>query len=136
MKSKLRNNVKLVPAFSPVTEQAAAVFKGVAIDRLGLYSAVVEVGVGAVSGTPDSFSVAAKIQHSDTTTDGDFVDVTGYTLTALTAINTNTHEAFNLTPLKRYIRVVITPEFTGGTTPKIYLTGAVALGDADEEPVS
>jgi hypothetical protein len=63
-------------------------------------------------------------------------DATGYTLDSLTAINTNTYKAFDLNPLKRYVRVVITPSFEGGTTPKIYLTGSVALGDADSEPVA
>lgn len=135
MKKNLLLNTKVIPALNPVTEQGAAV-KGLAIDRTGSLSGIVSVGVGAVSGTPTSFSVAGKLQHSDTTTDGDFADVTGYTLTALTAINTNTFKGFNLNGLKKYIRVVITPTFVDGTTPKIYITSSVALGDAIAEPVS
>lgn len=135
MRRKLLEQVKLVPAFNPVTETATAI-KGTAIDRTGFLSAIVTVGVGAVSGTPDSFSVASKLQESDTTTDGDFTDVTGATLTSLTAINTNTYKGFDLVGLKKYVRIVVTPTLTGGTNPKIYLTGAVALGDANIEPVS
>lgn len=136
MKKNLLLNAKIVPAFNPVTEQAAGAYAGSAIDRLGFLSGIVEVGVGAVSGTPTSFSVVAKIQESDTTTDGDFTDVAGFTLDSLAAINTNTFKGFDLTGLKRYIRVVVTPAFVGGTTPKVYLTGAVALGDSDTEPVA
>ena len=135
MKKKLLLNTKLLPAMAPVTEQGAAV-KGTAIDRTGFLSGIVNVGVGAVSGTPTSFSVASKLQTSATTTDGDFADVTGYTLTALTAINTNTFKGFDLNGLKKYIRVVVTPTFVDGTTPKIYLTSSIALGDAIAEPVS
>lgn len=135
MKKKLIEQAKLVPAFNPVTESATAI-KGTAIDKTGYLSVIAMAGVGAVSGTPDSFTVIGKLQESDTTTDGDFSDVTGYTLSTLSAINTNTNKGFDLTGLKKYIRLVVTPAFTGGTTPKAYLTGGIVLGDAVVEPVS
>jgi hypothetical protein len=136
MKKLLLSKAKLTSAWKPVTEQGAGIFKDKNIDRTGFLSGIFGIEVGAVSGTPTSFSVAAKIQHSDTTTDEDYVDVPGYTLPTLTAINTETSKGFDLTGLKKYVRIVATIAFVGGSTPKVFLTGPVVLGDAIAEPVS
>ena len=136
MRRKLLEQAKVLPAFNPVTEQAAGAFKGAAIDRGYNESLVAMVGVGAVSGTPTSFSVAAKLQHSVDATDGNFSDVTDGDLTSLTAINTNTFKSFDISGCKKYIRLVITPAFVDGSSPKVYLIGSVTLGDNAVEPVS
>ena len=59
-------------------------------------------------------TLTAKIQHSDTTTAGDFVDVTGGAFTAAAA-NTAGFATLTLNsdPLRRYVRVLFT--VTGGT---------------------
>ena len=59
-------------------------------------------------------TLTAKLQHSDTTTSGDFVDISGGGFTAAAA-NTAFREKIHLNSndLKRYIRVLFT--VTGGT---------------------
>lgn len=59
-------------------------------------------------------TLTAKLQHSDTTTSGDFVDITGGGFTAVGA-NTAFQEKIylNSNDLKRYVRVYFT--VSGGT---------------------
>ena len=59
-------------------------------------------------------TLTAKLQHSDTTTSGDFVDISGGGFTAVAA-NTAFQEKIylNSNDLKRYVRVLFT--VTGGT---------------------
>jgi hypothetical protein len=66
-------------------------------------------------------TLTAKLQHSDTTTSGDFVDISGGGFTAAAA-NTAFQEKIylNSNDLKRYVRVLFT--VTGGTG-----TGAVSV---------
>jgi hypothetical protein len=66
-------------------------------------------------------TLTAKLQHSDTTTAGDFTDISGGAFTAAAA-NTAFREKIylNSNDLKRYIRVLFT--VTGGTG-----SGAVAV---------
>lgn len=110
--------------------------KGDAIDRLGFGSCVFDVLTGATSGTPDSFSVAGKLQHSDTTTDGDFTDLTGATTTAITAVGTLARKNVDLTSAKRYIREVITPTYVGGSTPYVFVAGQVTLTGPSNPPTT
>jgi len=65
---------------------AAGTVNGAAIDRLGFEEALVVVNAGAngASGTVD-----IKVQESDTTTDGDFVDVAGAAFTQITEASDN-----------------------------------------------
>jgi hypothetical protein len=65
------NNVKVVATIVPAVNSAATV-TGTAVDTKGFESAVAVVNVGAVA---SSGNVTLKLQHSHTTTDGDFVDV-------------------------------------------------------------
>jgi len=109
--------------------------KGSAIDRTGFDSCVLAVFTGVDAGTPDSFSVAGKLQHSDTTTDGDFSDLTGASVTAITAENTLSEVDVNLADAKRYIRAVVTPTYVGGSTPSVHLGALVIKGGARNPPV-
>jgi len=109
--------------------------KGSAIDRTGFDSCVLAVFTGAAAGTPDSFSVAGKLQHSDTTTDGDFTDLTDGAITAITAVDTLAEVDVNLADAKQYIRAVVTPTYVGGTTPSVLLGAVVIKGGARNPPV-
>lgn len=60
---------------------------------------------GGASGTR---TLALKIQHSDTTTSGDFGDVTGGGFTSLTTSASKQVLTLNKDALKRYIRLVTT----------------------------
>lgn len=131
-------HIKLFSASAPA-DSAAATITGTTIDRATpggtLYlSGVAHVQLGSASGTPDSFTVTSKLQHSDTTTSGDFVDVTGATGTTLTADASQTQFDFDCVGLKRYIRLILVVTFVNGTSPKIEVASTIALGGADHEP--
>jgi len=65
----------------------------------------------AVAGTNPTLDV--KVQHSDTTTSGDFADVTGGAFTQVTDAASLQVLKLNVSALKRYLRVIGT---IGGTS--------------------
>ena len=71
---------------------------------------ILDAGAAASSGT-----MTGKIQHSDTTTDGDFSDVSGGGFTAVAQAVSKQVLALNRDALKRYIRFVGTIAATGTT---------------------
>lgn len=132
MSKRLGEKTKLVAGIRAALQGAGTV-DGLAVDRLGFEDAVLLVSTGAVAGAPTAQTVDAKIQDSaDGTT---WADVAGLTIAQITAADTEQELDIDLTPLKRYIRVVATITFTGGTTPTIGLFAGFALGGAKEEPV-
>lgn len=116
-------------------------------DAAGVYnSAVVCINTGACTGTPDTQSTTFKVQHG-TKSDGSdmedvpataYIDYNGSSATppTIAADNTAANIAVNLEGLGRYIRVVATLAFTGGTTPKQFVVASAALGDGNGNPVS
>lgn len=109
--------------------------KGDAIDRSGFDSCTLVVFTGQDSGSPSSFSVAGKLQHSDTTTDGDFTDLTDGAITAITTEDTLAEVDVNLADAKQYIRAVVTPTYSGGSSPTVLLGAVVIKGGARNPPV-
>jgi hypothetical protein len=71
---------------------------------------ILDAGAAASSGT-----MTGKIQHSDTTTDGDFSDVSGGGFTAVAQAVSKQVLALNRDALKRYIRFVGTIAASGTT---------------------
>lgn len=130
----LYDAVKNVAAVNPIA--ASAVQTSAAIDTLGYNTGTVVVTNGAATGTPDSYTVDAKVQHCDTS-GGSYADVTGATITQITAdakIATIRLEGLGAT-VKRYIKVLVTPAMTGGTTPKALIGATVHLGRGFSDPV-
>ena len=72
---------------------------------------ILDSGAAAGSGT-----MTGKIQHSDTTTSGDFSDVTGGGFTAVAQAVSKQVITLNRDELKRYIRFVGTIASSGTTT--------------------
>lgn len=72
---------------------------------------ILDSGAAAASGT-----MTGKIQHSDTTTSGDFSDVTGGGFTAVAQAVSKQVITLNRDSLKRYIRFVGTIASSGTTT--------------------
>lgn len=97
---------------------------------------------GAVTGTPDSFSIALKIQDSpDGTNDWQDVNATSLAKQPATASITaaNTLAQFRVSDYlgvdtRRYIRVRATPAFVGGTGPTAQIAIVVALSLRTENP--
>jgi hypothetical protein len=125
----LANNIGAVLALSPAVQ--AATIKGSAIDLLGFESAAIVINTGAIAGAGD---FTAKLQESDTTTDGDFTDVAaGHLIGSLPAsLEADSTVKQGYRGFKRYIRVVLTKN--SGTS---IAAGAVAVkGHAHLRPVA
>lgn len=123
----------------PIITIGTATVKGIAVDRLGYLSAVLEYIAGINPSIPTGFTVATKIQHSDTTTDGDFVDfitsiATFGTASTLAAASVANYWDVDLTGAKRYIRTYNVLTFTGGTSPSNIWSQTFFLGDKNVEP--
>jgi hypothetical protein len=128
------DGIKNIQAVDPIAASAAQTSD--AIDTMGFNSGVVVVTNGAATGTPDSYTVNAKVTECDTS-DGQFTDVTGAAITEITADGkiANIRLEGLGTSIERYIKVVVTPALTGGTTPKALVGATVHLGRAYTEPV-
>lgn len=123
------SNVKVVSALAPAVQAAAAT--GTAIDLRDFGSVVFAINTGAVAGDGD-FGV--KVQHSDTTTSGDFVDAPEIDTAsnAPATLAANSGYKLRYTGSKRYARIALTKE--GGTSVAL---GAVAiLGHPAVAPVA
>lgn len=76
-----------------------------------------EFSLGAVAGTPTSFTVTGKLQEATDSSGTGAQDIAGQDTIVLTAEKTRGMARGQRT--MRYIRCVATPAFTGGTTPTI-----------------
>lgn len=123
------SNIGVKLALSPAVQ--AATIKGNTIDLQGFGSVAFVVNTGAIASAGD---FTAKIQESDTTTDGDFTDVVaGDLIGSLPAtLTADASVKQGYVGHKRYVRVVLTKN--GGTS---IAAGAVAiLGNAAARPVA
>lgn len=125
----LAHNIGVVLAAPPATRTAT--FTGDPIDLLGFESAALLVNVGAISAAG---SMTAKLQHSDTTTSGDFVDVPAAELVgALPAVLVAASAVKQgYIGTKRYLRTVLT--FNGGTS--VSLGAVLVKGHPANAPVT
>lgn len=125
----LYSNIGAVLALAPAVQSAATT--GSAIDLQEHGSVVFAVNTGAIVGDGD-FGV--KVQHSDTTTGGDFVDAPAGTFKSNAPATLTASGSFKLsyTGSKRYVRLALTK--AGGTS---IAAGAVAvLGNPAMAPVA
>lgn len=127
MNRVLHSNATVVNGLLAV--QVATTKTGEAIDRNNFRDAIVHGLVSGVTGAPTATEVTFKVQHSDTTTTGDFVDadIQGVASTFVIVEEGELH--INLDGFKRYVRIVATAKFTGGSTPKADLVSTVVLGN-------
>lgn len=126
--------IKNIQAVDPIA--ATMIHTSDAIDTKGYNSGAVVIINGVATGSPTSYTVDAKVQHCDTF-GGTYADVAGTVITQITAdskIATIRLSGFGTT-LKRYIKVLVTPALTGGTSPKALIAAVVQLGKAYKEPV-
>ena len=127
--SDLGSLIKNVIAVAP--QDASDVVSGGSVTKSPYESTVVSVMTGATSGSPTSFEVAAKLEHADTS--GVWDAVSGGTA-SIEAANTVAEINVNLNEVKRYMRVVLTPTFNGGSSPSVYVASAFALGQSKYGP--
>lgn len=125
----IASNVGVKNALSPAVQ--AVTIKGNAIDTNGFDAVAFVVNTGAIASAGD---FTAKVQESDTTTDGDFTDVVAADLVGTLPASLTADGTFKQSYIghKRYSRVVLTKN--GGTS---IAAGAVAvLGHARNQPVA
>lgn len=125
----LASNIGAVLALSPAVQ--AATIKGYTIDTNGFESVAFIINTGAIASAGD---FTAKVQESDTTTDGDFTNVAAGDLIGTLPATLTADGSFKQSYIghKRYVRLVATKN--GGTS---IAAGAVAvLGGAHRRPVA
>ncbi len=115
----LYSNVTAAVALAPAVQSSATT--GGAIDLRAHGSCIIAVNTGAIAGDGD-FGV--KLQHSDTTTGGDFVDVPAGLFSSNAPATLLAASAYKLgyKGTKRYVRLALTK--TGGTS---IAAGATAI---------
>jgi len=113
--------------------RSAGAANGAAIDRKGYGSAILSVITGAETGGPSARSSTCKIQDSADGSTG-WADLADAPTVAVAAVDSVGEAAINLAGAKRYIRVVNTTAFTGGTSPTLLSAATVQLGGADKLP--
>ncbi len=129
---------KYVSALDPIAS-TGAVHNGVVLDRELFNTLVFLVQGGAVTGTPTTVTVDAKIQESDVS------DGTGMTDAAVgafggVAITQQTAGAFavkletDYRKLKQFTRIVVTTAFTGGSSPTIPVSVSATVGAGERHP--
>jgi hypothetical protein len=124
----LASNLAIRESIRPAVHSAATV-TGEVVDTRGFDSAMVAVAVGAVAA---SGNVTLKLQHSETTSGGDFSDVTAADLVGAfpAALLTNTAFRVGYTGPRRYLRVFGT--LNSGTS--VAYSAAVVLGSPAQAP--
>ncbi|MEQ8444869.1 MAG: hypothetical protein RIB57_03175 [Pelagibacterium sp.] len=107
----LYSDTAVVTAISPAVKSAGE--NGAAVDLQGAGSAVVTVGTGAIAGDGD---FTFKVQHSDTTTSGDFTDAAATDIHGDYPTTMEADSAYSVGYVggKRYIRVATVKN--GGTS--------------------
>jgi len=109
----------------------------------GLESLMVHVRAEIASGSPSASTVAWKLQESsDNSTFADATDNTGTVIGATLNVKTVAVDSFArvegiMLNRKRYLRLVLTPAFTSGTSPAILAMAQFigSLGSGQQLPV-
>lgn len=129
MRKDSYSNVKAVASLAPAVQ--AATLKGSTVDTKGFTTALMVVNTGAIAGAGDYL---LTMQHSDTTTDGDFVDVPAADRIGSIPATLEASAVYRQAYIgsKRYLRAVITK--TGGTS--IAAGTVFVLGTPDFAPVA
>lgn len=114
---------------------------GAGVDTMGFNDAELVACVGAVSGTPDSFTVTAALEDSDDdgVEDAYAPVLVGTDPVVLSIIVANGVARVALPEVgsrKRYVRVVLDAAFVAGTLPTVEAASFFLLGQCHTEPVA
>jgi Flp pilus assembly protein TadG len=126
---------------APQSISGSSAVDGSSVDTTGYASAEIYAYGAEASGSPSAATLAVKLQESsDNSTWSDALDntgtVIGFTLNVHTAAAENAAriEGLNLNR-KTYLRAVITPSFTSGSSPASVAFAQILLGAASQKPV-
>jgi hypothetical protein len=147
MRFNAYDDVKVVTTVKPQSLTGATPANGATVDTLGFENAKIHAYAVTTTSNPSVATVTVKLQESTDGTGsgsgawGDALDntgaVIGFTLNAQAADAAGAAriEGLNLNR-KRYLRVVATPAFTGGTSPAIVANAEIVFGEAQQLPIS
>jgi hypothetical protein len=137
MRESIYDNVAIIGGVSvaPQSFSGSTPVNGGSINTSGYTDAAIHAYGAAASGSPSAGSLVVTLQESATGTSGwtNALDNTGTTIgftlpcTAALAENLARIEGLNLNR-KQYLRAVVTPAFTGGSSPAILGFAEVILG--------
>lgn len=131
---EVKNQLGTVPAAS-----VAGTVNGTGVDRRGFNFLILEAQTGATTGTPTSFTMDVKLQHSDVVGSGytDFqpggVAIAG-AVAQITAVSSRKRKQIDLRGAKAFVRVVNVIAFVGGTSPTLANVATMQLAGADVLP--
>ena len=137
------DDVKIIGGVSlvPQSISGSTAVNGTSVNTEGYTTAAIHAYGDAATGTPTGATLAVKVQESsDNSTWSDALDNTGtaigfsLTVTSAAAENVARIEGLNLNR-KTYLRAVITPTFTGGTSPASIAYASIIMGGALQLPV-
>lgn len=130
----LASSVKTITGLQAQLFSGETAVYGPKIDRLGYDAAVFSLQTGTPSGSPSVVGVTAKLQTMSGETD--WVDISGASTIISGESIPHQHEINqDLKSQSRYIRMVATPHFTGGSSPKIEAAATCVLGEPRIMPV-
>lgn len=136
------DNISVINSIPQTNDSGGSAVNGAAVDTKGYNSAMAHFRNEAASGSPSASSIVWKLQESNSSGSGfgDALDNTG-TVIGGTLDGTQINDVFARieglgTNRKRYLRVVETITFTGGTSPKNLVVGEIVLGRAFTKPVT
>jgi len=141
------DSIKTLVAFTPRALSGEVAHDGDVVDRRGYESAVFTLVAGKYSSTPTAIDVTVAV-HECATEDGSFAAVTDPTDATNTAYGTARISGEVATAVKdadaeinidlhshaRYVKLVVTPDFTGGSSPTLFFGATVALGEPSVKP--
>ncbi len=138
------DNVSVQNSVAPQSISGSSAVNGTpAVDTKGYNTAMLSAYGAAASGAPSGATLACKVQESADGSTGwaDALDNTGtaigFTLTVTSAAATGVARLEGLgLNRKRYLRAVITPTFTGGTTPASIAFAELVLGRGFTKPTN
>jgi len=126
----------------PAAAKSAGTVNGTGIDRkpkgtTGFDSCKVTISNGVTSGTPTSFTNTVKVQDSaDNSSFADYTPPTGSASAVNSTASSIAELDVDLSMARRYIRVVETIAFVGGTAPTLLANETLLAFGTDEAPFS
>ena len=143
MRISAYDDIHNVTTLVPQSISGASAVNGVSVDTQGYENAKLHVYAVTATGSPSAASLAVTLQESadGSTSWSNALDNTGtaigFTLNTHSAdgVNAARIEGLNLNR-KRYLRAVVTPTFTGGSSPASVAYAELVFGGAQQLPVT
>ena len=135
------DEVAVFPSIVPKGDSGGSPVNGAVVDTIGYGTAMLSFEAGANSGSPDAISIAVKLQEGDLADGSDMADAKDNTGTVIGGTSNGSGvllariEGLGLNR-KRYLRVVETTTFTGGTGPSVAVHANILLGRGMEKPAN